>query len=44
MGIILMELEKLREAREWFNRARATERHRNRANDYIQYIDSQLQE
>ncbi|HEY7670975.1 MAG TPA: hypothetical protein VIC71_02075 [Gammaproteobacteria bacterium] len=41
MGITLLEQDKPREAREWFVRARASERHRRQAEGYLQYIDSQ---
>ena len=41
MGIVLLEQDKPREAREWFVRARGAERHRRQADGYIQYIDSQ---
>jgi len=41
MGIVLLEQGELQEAREWFQRARSTERHRRQAEGYIQYIDSQ---
>jgi tetratricopeptide (TPR) repeat protein len=40
MGIVLLELGKVREAREWFDRARGTEKHRRQAEGYLQYIDS----
>jgi Tfp pilus assembly protein PilF len=41
MGITLLEQDKRREAREWFVRARSSERHRQNADRYIQFIDSQ---
>jgi Tfp pilus assembly protein PilF len=41
MGIVLLEQDKPREAREWFVRARGIERHRRQAEGYIQFIDSQ---
>jgi Tfp pilus assembly protein PilF len=41
MGIVLLEQDKPREAREWFVRARNAERHRRQADGYIQFIDSQ---
>ena len=41
MGIVLLEQEKPREAREWFQRATNSERHRDNARRYIQFIDSQ---
>ena len=41
MGISLLEQEKPREAREWFQRARSSERHRRQADGYIAFIDSQ---
>ena len=40
MGIVLLDLGKPREAREWFIRARDSEKHRRQAEAYIQYIDS----
>jgi Tfp pilus assembly protein PilF len=40
MGIVLLEQDKRREAREWFMRARTSERHRDEADRYIQFIDA----
>jgi Tfp pilus assembly protein PilF len=41
MGIVLLKLGKMREAHEWFNRARGIERYRLQAEGYIRYIESQ---
>ncbi|HLF11448.1 MAG TPA: tetratricopeptide repeat protein [Gammaproteobacteria bacterium] len=42
MGISLFNQKKFDEARQWFNRARSSEKHRKMATDYIQLIDTQL--
>jgi tetratricopeptide (TPR) repeat protein len=41
MGIVLLEQDKPCEARQWFVRAHGSERYRNSAERYIQFIDSQ---
>jgi tetratricopeptide (TPR) repeat protein len=41
MGIALFNQKKLNEAREWFNRSRNSEKHRQMSIGYIQLIDSQ---
>jgi len=42
MGVALYNQEQYREARPWFERARASERHRNMAGTYLQAIDSRV--
>jgi Tfp pilus assembly protein PilF len=41
MGIVLLEQDRPCEAREWFVRARSSEKHRSAADRYVQFIDSQ---
>ena len=41
MGLALFNQKNLREAREWFNRSRTSEKHRKLSNDYIELIDAQ---
>lgn len=41
MGVSLFNQKKLGEAREWFARARSTDKYRQMASSYIQLIDSQ---
>jgi tetratricopeptide (TPR) repeat protein len=42
MGIALFNQKQLREARDWFNRSRNSERHRKMSTDYLAIIDAQL--
>ena len=41
MGLALFNQKNFREAREWFNRSRTSEKHRKLSNDYIELIDAQ---
>ena len=39
MGLALFNQKNFREAREWFNRSRTSEKHRKLSNDYIELIE-----